>query len=448
MTIAHEEKRAGRKRSRPPIEAELQLAAWTARGSATAQLDGRTVAIDRGIPGERVIAEVRRERGGRRGVVRSVLEPSPDRVAPPCPFFSRDCGGCQLQHVSYRAQLALKRDRLHSELQAAGVPARIDAVHGMDEPWRYRHTAAIALGWEAGFRPRGRRGIVALDDCLISHPLIGGLAARLNELLAAGALPRYHGKVWLDCVVTGTRAQPTLQVLIQGIAGLTLESHPELREVGGVLAGLDGVESVAFRHRSGEARALAGDLWAKIELDGRLMYLPAGSFFQTNLAMLERLIGAMRARLTGDSGTVSAVRQAADLYGGAGTFGLALAPLVQRMTLVELDPAAVQAATRTAAEWGLDNIVSVARHAERALQELRGLDLAIVDPPRCGLDAAVIQALAANRVSTVFYVSCSPPSLARDLALFLARGYTVRRLEIYDFYPQTYHAECFAELSL
>src|SRR5437764_2217791 len=117
----------------------------------------------------------------------------------------------------------------------------------MENPWRYRRTAALAIGWEAGFRPRGRRGIVEIHECLISHPLIGRLAHRLNELLEAGALPNYHGKVWLDCSVVGSAERSGLQVLLQGIQGLTLESHPELPEIAAALASIEDVRSVAYR---------------------------------------------------------------------------------------------------------------------------------------------------------------------------------------------------------
>jgi 23S rRNA (uracil1939-C5)-methyltransferase len=114
------------------------------------------------------------------------------------------------------------------------------------------------------------------------------------------------------------------------------------------------------------------------------------------------------------------------------------------MTVVELDPLAVTAAERTAAAWGLENVSFVSRHAERALPELPPLDLAIVDPPRSGLGDVVIGAVAEKGIPLLFYLSCAPPSLARDLAALQALGYRVRSLEIFDFYPQTYHVESLA----
>lgn len=430
-----------RKAPRPPIEVEVRLLDWGARGSTQAELESRRLQIDRGIPGERVVATVDRRRTPWRGVVDRALDPSADRVMPPCPYFVTGCGGCQWQHMRYEAQLQAKRSLVERELRCRGVDAQVDAIHAMEDPWRYRHTAAIAIGWEAGFRPRRRRGIVEIHDCVISHPLVGQLADALNTLLRGGGLPNYHGKVWLDCTVVGSPDAPELQVVIQGIEGLTLETHPELTEVARAVGVVEGVGSVAYRHRSGEPRPLVGELMSPIEVAGRSMYLPAGSFFQTNLEMLAVLLGRMGKLLDGRT-----TAEAADIYGGVGTFGLFLADRVERMTLVELDPLAVAAARRTAEAWGLNNLSYVSRHAERALPELPALDLAIVDPPRSGLGEVVVRAVVDSAVPLLLYVSCSPSSLAVDLAALVESGYRVRSLELFDFYPQTYHVESLAVL--
>lgn len=419
----------------------MYLHEWGPRGTTLGDMAGQAVPIDRGIPGERVKAEIRRERRNWRGAVREVLVASPDRVVPPCPYYLQGCGGCQWQHVRYEAQVTAKCGLVDRELARAGLEVRVGAAHTMSEPWRYRRTAAIALGWEAGFRPRGRRGILAIEDCPIAHPLIGRLAARLNELLRAGTVPPYHGKVWLDCTVVGSTVEPELQVLIQGIEGLTLETHPELPHVAELLAAVNGVGTVAFRHRSGEAVPLVGDLMGRIQIAGRWMYLPAGAFFQTNLRMLERLIERMRGVIAGaPAGCI------ADVYGGVGTFGLPLAEQADRVVLIELDSQAVRAAWQTAQDWGVQNVEFVDRHAEQALPALRALDLAIVDPPRSGIGDLVAEALCASSATTVLYVSCAPPSLARDLARLTAGGFGIESLEIFDFYPQTYHVESLAVL--
>lgn len=435
-----ETRKRSRKARKPPIELELRLLEWGPRGSTRAEHEGRTLLVDRGIPGEDVHAMVDRRRQSWRGVVEEVVRASPGRRPPPCPYYLAGCGGCQWQHLDDELQVETKRALVDRAMEAAGVSARVRTAHQMSDPWRYRHTAAIAIGWEAGFRPRARHGILEIHDCLISHPLIGRLADKLNDALRAGKLPNYHGKVWLDCTVVGSRRAPALQVLIQGIEGLTEENHPELPEVARTIASLSAVASVSFRHRSGRPVPLVGDLIASIEVAGRDMYLPAGSFFQTNLDMVPRVLAQIAAVLEGVQ-----PHRMADIYGGVGTFGLPLASHVDEMILLELDPLAVAAARATAESWGLRNVEFIDRHAERALEELPPLDAAVVDPPRSGLGRVVTDAILRNGVPLLFYVSCSPQSLARDLA-DLASAYRVESLDIFDFYPQTYHVESLAVL--
>jgi 23S rRNA (uracil-5-)-methyltransferase RumA len=423
------------------VEARVRLLDWAAKGATHAELDARQVLVDRGIPGELVDASFDRRRRPWRGVVTGVEDASPDRVVPPCPYYIAGCGGCQWQHIDYAAQVNVKRELVDRAMESCSVDARVGAVHAMDDPWRYRHTAAIAIGWEAGFRPRARRGILEIHDCPISHPLIGSLADRMNAILRDNLLPNYHGKVWLDCTVVGTPAAPALQIVIQGIEGLTIETHAELPDVARRIAEIETVHSVAFRHRAGHVVPLIGPLVASVEVDGRPMYLPAGSFFQTNLPMVSRVRACMREDLSRRQ-----VGDAADVYGGIGTFGLPLAELVGSMTLIELDPAAVDAARMTAERWGTKNLRCITAHAERALPQLPSLDLVVVDPPRSGLGEPVTSAILANGPPVVYYVSCAPGSLARDLAELQGGGYRVASLDLFDFYPQTYHVESLAIL--
>ena len=433
--------RRRKKSEKPPLELELTLVDWSSRGAVGAEHDGRRLQIDRGIPGERVLATVDRRRTPWRGVVDTVIEASADRVDAQCLHYHRGCGGCQWQHVAHAAQIEAKRQLVDAEMSGAGVDTRVSLAHAMKSPWRYRHTAALAIGWEAGFRPRGRRGIVEIRDCPIAHPLIGSLADQLNRLLRAGASPNYHGKVWLDCTVVGPPSDPALQILIQGIEGLTLETHPELPELAGQIANLAGVGTVAFRHRTGEPRCLIGDLMSQIEIAGRFMWLPAGSFCQTNMEMVAIVLQRIREAIRNRD-----LQQAADVYGGIGTFGVSLAHAVGHMTLIELDALAVKAARRTASDWGLTNMTLMSRHAEQALGDLPPLDLLIVDPPRSGLGPTVTDAIATNGARLVAYVSCAPSSLARDLAALQEANFRVLSLEMFDFYPQTYHVECLAVL--
>lgn len=430
-------------------ETALRLGPFTPGGATEAEYEGQRIPVERGIPGELVQATVttlKGRKGWTRGVATAVIEAAPERIVPPCPYFrEHDCGGCEWQHISYDAQLAFKRDTVHTLMIEAGIAHELDGVTAMAaplEPWRYRHSAAIALGKGAGFRKRRRQTIVPVEDCPISHPAISALLATLNLWYRDEMYRDLRGKVWIEAKVVGTPDAPQLQLVFGGIGGMDLPARPELHRLADALAAHPGVESVTYKHPSGETRPYHSAVTSIVEVGGEPFVLPAGSFFQTNLALVPRLVERI-ASLT----TLTPADTAADIYCGAGLFTMYLARRAGRVIGIEVDPAATAAAQATARLWGLTNITFYASAAEKAMHVLPDLALALVDPPRSGLDARVINAIIAKRPRQFVYVSCNPVTLARDLAEFVAGGYAVRWLELFDFFPQTSHVETLAVLT-
>ncbi|MGI8856634.1 MAG: class I SAM-dependent RNA methyltransferase [Thermomicrobiales bacterium] len=427
-------------------EAELTLGDFTPTGVTMATYGERTIPVEKGIPGERVhaaITTLKGRKGWTRATVTQVLDASPDRIEALCPYFrEHDCGGCEWQHMEYAAQLATKREIVAGLMRAVGIDHPPDAVYALDEPWRYRHSAAIALAKGAGFRKRRRQSVIAIDDCPISHPAISGLLVTLNDWYADSVFPDLRGKAWVEVKVVGAPDAPLLQLVIGGIGGMDLPNRPELHPLADKLAALPEVASVTYKHPSGETRPYHGPVASVVTVSGEPFVLPAGSFFQTNLALLPRLIAQIEELIAlGPDDT------AADIYCGAGLFTMFLARRAGRVVAIEVDPAAIAAARETAEMWGLTNIDFFAKPAEKAMDVLPDLALALVDPPRSGLDVRVTDAIIAKRPRQFVYVSCNPITLARDLALFVAAGYTLRTLELFDFFPQTSHVESLAYLT-
>jgi 23S rRNA (uracil1939-C5)-methyltransferase len=415
----------------------LHLGDFDRHGTTRARYNGRWIEVEHGIPGEVVQAEIV---GGKRpwGRIVEVLEPAPDRVEPPCPYF-RDwaCGGCQWQQIAYEGQVERKRRAVDATMQRAGHDLAVEAVH-LADPWRYRSTAGIALGKRAGFRRHGSLAIVPLRDCPISHPLIGRLCAELNDAIEAGSIPDYRGRVRVDVrVVEGSNR---LQTCIRPTEGEHLPAPDMLRPLEITLSSLADVASVAVL-AGPEVSAVTGALYAPTEVGGKPVWLSAVSFFQTNLLLLPDLISRVRTEAEPLRG-----KRIADVYGGVGLFGLFLAEGAREVVVIEADPMAVEAGRRTADDWELSNIAFTAASAEEALAPAGRFDVVIVDPPRAGLDASVIEALVAEPPELLLYVSCLPSSLARDLGPLLEGDYSVEHLELFDFYPQTYHVELLAAL--
>lgn len=427
-------------------EAELTLGPFAPDGTTTAEYDGRTIPVEKGLPGEHVRATVttlKGRKGWTRATVTDVLQAAANRVEPLCPYFrDHDCGGCEWQHIAYPDQLIAYKDGIVRELlHDAGVEAHPDGAQGLEEPWRYRHSAAIGLAQGAGFRKRRRQSVIPIRDCPISQPAISGLLATLNDWYAAGVYHDLRGKVWIEVKIVGTAEAPLLQLVIGGIGGMDLPARPELHPLADALAALPNVVSVCYKHPSGETRAYHGPPASIVEVGGEPYLLPAGSFFQTNLALVPRLIARILSLVELDASHV-----AADIYCGAGLFTMPLARRAGRVIAIEVDPAAIAAARETARLWGLVNVELFAKPAEKAMDVLPDLELALVDPPRSGLDPRVTAAIITKRPRQFVYVSCNPVTLARDLGAFTDAGYTICHLELFDFFPQTSHVETLAYL--
>jgi len=443
------DKRSRRRRNDDGPTEEVTLAVETMAhgGAALGRLDGRVGLIDYAIPGEEVRATVRRgKRDYFAGEAIEVLRAAPERVPPPCPYFG-PCGGCQWQHIDYAAQLRFKRDIVEEQLRRIGhLAVAVSAVHSA-APWRYRHSAAIALGHAAGFRSRHTRWEIEIRECLIGHPAISVLMDELNGLIARQEIVNFRGKLWLEVKVvhpTGRADEPALQAVLKGIAGIEPEGQPDIQDALARIAALPSVWSLAFRRAKGGTEPVKGPLNAPVLVADRTYQLPAGSFFQTNLGLLPELLDRIEALATPfRSGTI------ADLYCGVGLFALWLARRWPESALVgiEVDPLAIAAAEATAREWGVENCRFVARPAEKALGELPTVDLVIVDPPRSGLEEKLLRALIERGPRGFIYVSCEPATLARDLAILAEGGYTTHSVEVFDFFPQTYHVESLAFLT-
>lgn len=419
---------------------DVHLGRFAPDGSIAVEITGRRVRVEGGIPTETARLALTGRGKHWRGEVVAVLDPAPERTTPRCPVVDR-CGGCEWQHLDQSGQLKHKAAIVRRLLAGQRLPTRIDEVVPMPDPWRYRVRAQIALGVQAGFRERRSKRIVRLTTCPVVHPLIDWLLDQLNRLLRLGQIPDFRGRLLLHAQVVGPEDDRQLQLLFEGVDGLTLNDPEPLRETVEALAGLRHVSAIAYRDGEGNVRALRGELFAPVAVGDLTYLLPAGSFFQSNLQLLPALLGRVR-----ELADLSGTETVADLYGGIGMFGLALSEAAGQVIVVEIDPLATAAGEQTAARWGRGNVTFVAAPAEEAIADLPRLDRVVVDPPRTGLDLRVVEALIERAPPTIVYVSCNPATFARDAAHLVRAGYQIDHLSLWDFYPQTVHVEAVAKL--
>jgi 23S rRNA (uracil1939-C5)-methyltransferase len=263
--------------------------------------------------------------------------------------------------------------------------------------------------------------------------------AILNDQLDAGTLPDYHGQVRLDVHMGRGDYGERLHVLVRPTERRAFEA--DLAPLVSLLAGLAEIGGVSRLRPDGSIETVSGPLFATVDLAGWPVSFAAASFFQTNLLLLPKVIARIQ-----EEAQPLAGKRAADVYGGVGIFGLFLAQQAQDVVEIEADALAIEASRLTAARWGLSNVAFVAEPAEEALAEAGRFDMVVVDPPRSGLSDPVVDALIRERPPLILYVSCLAQSLTRNLSALIPAGYEVTGLELFDFYPQTYHVELLAVL--
>ena len=396
-------------------------------GAAVARDEGKVWLVNYALPGEVVEAEPRGRQGGVAvAAATRVIEASPFRVDPPCPYFGA-CGGCQLQHASYEHQLALKRQVVEEAWSRAGLRLPPDtAVLGMDDPWRYRirgefEAVATGDGWRFGFHRMRSHSVLPIDSCLIHDPRI------------EHALPAF--------------AQAANELGLQGLQNLLLTVEPTGR---GLLWRLrfHGREPrwprEEFGHRVAELLRDSVLLDDAISLDfwGLTFRARSDTFVQTNyrqmLVLYETALGML--------GDVSADR-VLDLYAGIGTISVAVARNSAGVTAVEENPRAVQLG-RLNARINSAKVEYLPGKVETALRQVRlgQHAAAILDPPRAGCEPAALAEILRLGPERLVYISCEPSTHARDLIALVRGGYRVRRAAIVDMFPQTYHIESVALL--
>ena len=427
-----------------------------ARLPADEQGRGKAVFVPFVLPDERIEATIIEQKPGfGRARLEALLELSPHRVKPGCPYFE-SCGGCHYQQASYEHQLEIKKDILHETLKrTAKQELSVEIQVHPSPPWNYRNRSRLkvqaALEFEAGYFKMSSHELLAVEQCPISSPLINRGIAALWESGRAGKVP-----AGVDEVEFFANADDT-QLLVKVFA--KPEAHrAELRawaeDFRTSLPEIAGV--VAFRERHSEAQHNDKKL---ITLGAdHLMYqtaratyrVSAGSFFQTNRFLTDELVKIVTA---GQSGAV-----ALDLYAGVGLFSTALCDMrhifsVESSQTSTSDlsynlPSSAEAVRATIEQY-LSGSAITRRAGKGAVFPHPAVrpDLAVVDPPRSGLGGRVARSLVTLGAPRVIYVSCDPVTLARDLLVLLSGGYRIEQVHLVDLFPQTYHLESVVHLA-
>ncbi len=452
---------------------------------------GKAVFVPFVLEGERVEATLVEEKPGfARARLEQVLEPSPHRVKPPCPYFTR-CGGCHYQHSTYEHQLQIKASILKENLrriaklelsktQDPSTPLRSaqDDREGNSElqtelqihpspPWNYRNRTRMRVKAQPqfllGYNQLGSHELEPVEQCPISSPLINRAIAAVWNFGRAGRMDPAVREieffsnaddtelllaVYVDTAAAGSEAQPRSAARdkrprtpakrpdVSAAQSFAEHLRTALPAAAGVVVFPSGGRADDFKAPA-TSLATAGASFLQYATTGASYRVSAGSFFQVNRYLTDELVSIVTAGRSG--------KTALDLYAGVGLFSTVLARQFERVV-------AVESSQQSFADLAYNSPGNVKPHRAAVEQYLSRVDrkfrpdLVVVDPPRGGLGTKVARAVAELRAPWLTYVSCDPATLARDLVPLLAAGYRVEQVHLVDLFPQTFHLESVVQL--
>ncbi|MBC2245306.1 23S rRNA (uracil(1939)-C(5))-methyltransferase RlmD [Listeria booriae] len=425
-------------------------------GNAVAKIDGYPIFVPQGLPDE--IAQIKVLKTNKNygfGKIIELTKESADRVTPPCLVYSQ-CGGCQLQHLSYDGQLRMKQKQVAQVMKRIGKQdVEVLPTLGMENPWNYRNKAQVPVGFVnnrlvAGFYQQRSHQIIDMNTCLIQQE-------ENNEVIqtARAIFAKYYVEPYDETTRKGvlrhlmTRFATTTGELMLVIVTTKLnfpnkaeiiaelqKSIPELTSL------VQNVNTANTNVIFGEQTVvLAGREYIMDTIHGISFAISARSFYQVNPEQTE-ILYAEALKLAGLTGEETVI----DAYCGIGSISLCLAKEAKHVYGVEIVPQAIEDARANAKLNKMDNVTFAVGKAEEVIPDWfkQGIkaDVLVVDPPRKGCDDALLQTILKMKPKRVVYVSCNPATLARDMLVLTEGGYEAEMVQPVDMFPQTTHVEC------
>ncbi len=424
----------------------------------------KIVFVPGALTGEEVVVEVTKVHPKfTEAHIKKIRKKSPERVKAPCPVYEQ-CGGCQLQHLSYEGQLDAKRDILlqslerHTKLKLEDMDIR--QTIGMDNPWHYRNKSQFQVGTQngkaiAGLYSMNSNKLIDIDECIVQHPLTNKVTTEIKRIINDFNIPVYDDKKkkpLLKTIVTRVGFETgEVQVVL-----VTSEKKIPRKEllINEIQKRLPEVVSIAQNINPKKTALVFGDetihLSGKESIEERLeeftYELSARAFFQLNPIQTSKLYNEAKkaAALTGEEKVV-------DAYCGVGTIGLWLADGAKEIRGMDVIKEGIDDAKKNAEKFGVEHAEYFVGGAETLMPKWKNEgwrpDVVVVDPPRTGCDNKLLDSLKEVKPKTFVYVSCNPSTLAKDID-YLKKQYRVEYLQPVDMFPQTAHVEVVAKLVL
>lgn len=438
---------------------EVEFQDLTHQGSGVAKIDGYTLFVPSGLPGEKATVKVlKTKKAYGYGKLIEVKEASEERTTPPCPIFNQ-CGGCQLQHLTYEGQLHYKQNQVENALSRIGGLDNVNVhpIIGMDDPWRYRNKAQVPVGegkdgLVAGFYQRGSHRIINMEACLIQEEANDHVISTVKSIADSLGIHAYDEKRNRGVLrhIIAKYGKQTNEVMVV-IITRTKDLPHKKQLIEHITAHIPNVKSIVHNVNPKRTNVIFGDetnvIWGEpyiYDFIGDVKFaISARSFYQVNPVQTKILYDKALeyADLSGDETVI-------DAYCGIGTISLFLAKRARKVYGVEIIADAIADANRNATLNDIHNAEFVVGQAEKIIPKWheQGIqaDVIVIDPPRKGCDEALLNTLIAMKPKRIVYVSCNPATLARDLRTLEDGGFQTKEIQPVDMFPHTSHVEAIA----
>ena len=440
---------------------DVKIESLTHDGLGVARVDGFPVFVANALVGEEInmkVTLVKKTYAFGRAVDYFVT--SGERVKPECGIY-KQCGGCQVQHLSYEGQLKMKHDTVVNHLKRIGhiEDANVLPTIGMQNPSRYRNKTQVPFGYAdgkvvAGFYQKRSHEIINMQSCLIQTDISDQIVETMRQLCQELEIDPYNESLNLGVLrhvivrvgfkteeimvtlVTRTHEVPNSELLIQRL----VSKYPKIKSIAQNVN--PKVTNVIF---GDETRILYGEPYIYDEMNGIRFAISPRSFYQVNPIQTETLYSKAveYAQLSGNEIVF-------DAYCGIGTITLFLAQHAKQVYGVEIIPEAIEDAKMNARLNGFENTQFAVGKSEEIIPAWieNGIvpDVIVVDPPRKGCDRSLLDTMLEAAPDRIVYVSCDSSTLARDLRVLIDGGYKLEVVQPVDMFPQTAHIECVAKL--
>ncbi len=456
------------KRQAPVVKNEFYDVTFedlTHEGAGVAKIEGFPIFVENALPDEQAkIKVIKVNKGFAFGRLVELKQESAHRIDAPCPIYSQ-CGGCQLQHVSYEGQLEFKRKQVEQVLARIGKldlnQVKVHPTLGMEDPWSYRNKAQVPVGERegglvAGFYQKRSHDIIDMERCLIQQADNDDVVQAVKRICEKYGIRAYNEekhKGWLRHIMVryGLVTNELMVVFVTRTADFPHKADmiKEITET------FPRVKSIVQNINSKRTNVIFGDetnvIWGEEYIYDKIgdvkFAISARSFYQVNPEQTKVLYDKALeyAQLTGEESVI-------DAYCGIGTISLFLAQKAKKVFGVEIVPEAIEDANRNAELNGFTNAEFAVGEAEVVIpnwyKQGNKADVIVVDPPRKGCDEALLRTILDMKPKRVVYVSCNPGTLARDLHLLEKGGYETVEVQPVDMFPHTVHCEAVALIEL